>query len=544
MRKVDGGISFAFLSASNPTEIDPERVYAGGILAYNTPASGVDVTEHAYYITAADTETTFFDNTDGSGSVAHKTVTFGKPCHNLTPSSGLTVHESGVNYAIISGIGTLTGKEYTHQTKIVSRRLSAATSENIVPVKEATLITAVNSGSVADRVLAYYSGAKTLSVSVVAGGERPGDAVYLEDAFGDLTSGLLQSMSIRISSTLKADTTIITGYIPTHHGSDYNNSIILNGSGAWTVPAGVTKIKRALIGGGDGGSGGTDGTNGSAGDYTYYDPRDAWYTGGSSPGNGGSKGMKGQGGKIYSDEISVTPGQQIPYNCGIGGTGGGIGATGGSGTDTTFGSASSASGVRSPYGFYDYFGGIAYGTDGADGYDGAAGGVGVDTDSYPENADYEIYPYDGLPGGDCLDGTRGGYGGIRTRHQSGTQNQYNVGAACGGSGGGATHNVEGGPGDNGAFVQTGETPNGFPIYRVTGGGGGDGANAVPGSAGAQYGCGGDGGDGGGGGGCPGGSFGATDSRGTKMLVQQGDVGLGGNGSDGGDGADGCVIIYF
>ena len=539
-----GGINFAFLSSLTPTEIDVDRIYTGGSTAYNTPASGVDVTEHAYYTTAADTLSTLFDNTDGSGAVDHKTITFDRPCHNLTHSSGLIVHESGVNYAIVSGTGTLTGKEYTHQTKIISRRLTATTSENIVFVKEATLVTMVNSGSVAERVLAYYSGAKTLTAGIVAGTERPGDAVILEDAFGDLTAGIVESMDIRISSTLKADATIVTGYIPAYHGSDYNNSVILNGSGTWTVPEGVTKIKVTLISGGNGGGGGTSGTAGSKGTFTRYDPRDAWYTGGTSPGNGGNRGDKGLGGKILTFEMPVTPGQQISYSCGIGGNGGGIGATGSSGTDTTFGGVSSASGTRNTFGFYDYYSGVAYATDGADGYDGADGATGVNTDPYPANPDHEIYPYDGLHGGNCSDGTRGGYGGTRYRFQSGTENQYNVGAACGGSGGGATHNVTGGSGANGTFAQIGETSNGFPIYRVTGGGGGHGANALPGSSGEHYGCGGNGGDGGGGGGCSGGAFGAVDSEGTEMSVEQGNAGLGGNGSAGGAGANGCAVVYY
>ena len=404
----------------------------------------------------------------------------------------------------------------------------------------------VNSGSVADRVLAYYSGAKTLSAGIVAGAERPGDAVVLEDAFGDMTAGIMQSMDIRISATLKADTTIVTGYVPESHGNDYTHSVVLHSSGAWTVPDGVTKIRRVLIGGGNGGSGGTSGTAGSKGSFTQYDPRDAWYTAGSSPGNGGDGGTKGQGGKIYSDEIAVVPGHQISYNCGTGGTGGGVGAAGGNGTDTTFGNASSATGNRSTYGFYDYYSGIAYGTDGIDGYDGGDGAKGVNTDTYPPPGggnETNIYPYDGLPGGNAEDGTRGGAGGIRARHQDGYENQWNVGAACGGSGGGGAYGVAGGNGGNGTII-VGETSNGNTKLTVRGGGGGNGATPSAGSAGANYGCGGNGGHGGGGGGCSGGAFGAKDSNGAKVGVDQDAAGVGGNGSSGGAGAAGCVVVYY
>lgn len=541
-KSADGTINFAFLSASSPSEIINDRIYSGGKVAYTAPATGVDVTEHAFYSTAADQTVTLFDNTDGSGAVVRKTVTFDRPCHNLS-ATGLTLHESGVNYAIISGTGTLTGKEYTHQTKIISRRLTTTTSENIKTVQDATLITMVNSGSVADRILAYYSGAKTLTAGIVAGTERPGDAVYMEDAFGDLTAGLMESMDIRISATLKADTTIATGYVPGNHGNEYNNSVVLTGSGYWTVPAGVTKIKRALIGGGDGGSGGHPGTDGSAGSATQYDPLDAWVTGSDSPGEGGDPGIKGQGGRIYADEITVTPGQIIQFACGVGGNGGAAESAGSAGTDTTFGGVSSASGTRSQYGFYDYYSGLAYGTDGPNGYAGADGGVGVSTaPAYPVDPE-SIRAFNGIPGNNCDDGTSGGTAGTALNGVVG--GDYVV-AACGGSGGGAAHGTAGGSGANGSYEQDDGSSSWITWYRAIGGAGGNGATPISGSSGAHYGCGGGAGHGGGGGGCPGGAF-CGKIKGSNYdhaYASQGGVGIGASGSNGGDGAPGCVVIYY
>lgn len=541
-KSADGTINFAFLSASAPSEIINDRIYSGGKVAYTAPATGVDVTEHAYYTTDADQTVTLFDNTDGSGAVVRKTVTFDSPCHDLT-NTGLTVHESGVNYAIVSGTGTLSGKEYTHQKKIISRRLTTTTSENIKTVSDATLITMVNSGSVADRVLAYYSGAKTLTVGIVAGTERPGDAVTLEDAFDDLTTGLMESMSINISATLKADTTIITGYDPENHGNEYSNSIILTGSGYWAVPAGVTKIKRVLIGGGDGGSGGHPGTAGSVGTMTQYDPLDAWITGGSSPGEGGDPGIKGQGGKIYADEITVTPGQIIQFACGVGGNGGAAESAGSAGTDTTFGDVSSASGTRSQYGFYDYYSGLAYGTDGPSGYAGADGGVGVSTAPAYAGDPTEIHAFNGIPGNNCDDGTSGGTAGTAL---NGVVGMDYVVAACGGSGGGAAHGTAGGSGANGSYDQDDGSSSFITWYRAIGGAGGNGATPISGSSGAHYGCGGGAGHGGGGGGCPGGAFcgkieGANYNH---AYATQGAAGAAGLGSAGGNGADGCIVIYF
>lgn len=536
-----GGINFAFLSADAPREIIGDRMYTGGSLSYNAPATGVDVMEHAYYTTSADTEATLFDNTDGSGAVDHKTVTFDKPCHGLAPSTGLTIHESGVNYAVVSGTGALVGREYTHQTKIISRRLEA-TTENVVTVKDATLVSAFNSGAVADRVLAYYSGVKTLTVPIVESGERPGDAVYLEDAFGDLAKGLLQSMNIQISSTLRADTTIVTGYIPEYNGNNYKNSITLTGVGQWTVPEGVYKIRRTLIGGGDGGSGGFAGTSGSAGSMTQYDPLDAWIAGGSSHGKGGGPGEKGLGGRIYSDEISVVPGQIINFSCGVGGVGGDPESTGGDGTATTFGDASSENGVHNSVGFYDYYSNTAYAVDGPGGYSGADGGVGVSTAPAYAGDPTAIHAFRGNPGGDCEDGTLGGDGGAELN----TGRYDYVVAACGGSAGGAAHGTRGVNGGVGAYTND-DGESAFNTWvKAIGGAGGAGAVPLSGENGENYGCGGSGGHGGGGGGCPGGAYCGkiTAESYNHAYASQGTVGIGASGSKGGDGAPGCVAICF
>ncbi|WP_312281889.1 hypothetical protein [Oscillibacter sp.] len=506
-KTADGGINFAFLTATSPTEIIGDRMYSGGSLAYNTPASGVDVTEHAFYTTSADTEATLFDNTDGSGAVDHKTVTFSNPCHGLT-ASGLTVHEIGVNYAIVSGTGTLTGKEYTHQTKIISRRMDAAT-ENIITVKDATLVSMANSGSVADRVLAYYSGAKTLTVSIVAGDERPGDAVYLEDAYGDDTEGLLQSMNVTISNTLKADTTIVTGYAPSHHGNDYNNRVLLTGEGTWTVPEGAIRGKCVLISPGTGGTAGMDGEAG-ANSVLHYSGTGTKTAGPGVGGKGGLGGKAGLGGKILEVEILLTPGAHISYHAHSGGE------PGEDGQATTFGAYSSASGERMPGGYIDGMTGEVFGAPGIDGVDGGDGGDG------------------GSSGGDGEKGedVAGWLGGSGNQGWSGAMTSP-VGQAQigGGAGGGAAYGEDGASATGAGEVST--------IAR-----GADGADAhpIPEPSEAKYGTGGTGGNGGGGGGGAG-QLRATVS-GTASFTWTALGGAKGNGTAGVDGAFGCIIIFF
>ncbi|WP_312281835.1 hypothetical protein [Oscillibacter sp.] len=516
-KTADGGINFAFLSVDAPTEIIGDRMYTGGSLTYNTPATGVDVTEHAYYTTAADTEATLFDNTDGSGAVDHKTVTFDKPCHDLTPSSGLTVHESGVNYAIVSGTGTLTGKEYTHQTKIVSRRLEA-TTENIVPVKDATLVSMANSGSVADRVLAYYSSAKTLSVPIVEDGERPGDAVFLEDAFGDLAKGLLQSMSIIISATLKANTTIITDYAPTHRGNDYNNRVLLTGAGEWTVPEGATRGKCVLVSPGTGGEAGEDGADG-VDSVLHYSGSGTKSAGPGAGGKGGERGLGGLGGKILEIEILLTPGTQIPYHAYSGGTAGqDPGEPGEDGQATTFGAYTSDSGERMPGGYIDGMTGDIFGAPGTDGTDGGNGGDG------------------GSSGGDGEKGedVAGWLGGSGSVGWSGPMTVPVGSASIGGGGGGGA--AFGENGTNAPGIETGS------VSEIARGGGGADAHPTPEPSEEKYGTGGTGGNGGGGGGGAG-QLSATVS-GTASFTWTALGGAKGNGTAGRSGAPGCIVVYF
>jgi hypothetical protein len=53
------------------------------------------------------------------------------PYHDLVASENLTIVESGDNYAILTGTGTLTGQAYTHQTNIVPRRMTLTRESTI-----------------------------------------------------------------------------------------------------------------------------------------------------------------------------------------------------------------------------------------------------------------------------------------------------------------------------------------------------------------------------------------------------------------------------
>lgn len=510
----DGTINFAFLSASSPLEIINDRIYTGGKVSYNAPATGVDVTEHTYFAFSADRENTLFDNTTGSAAADRQTVSFDSPCHDLA-ATGLTVHESGVNYAIVSGTGTLTGKEYTHQTKIISRRLTTTASENIKTVQGATLVSMANSGSVADRVLAYYSGAKTLTAGIVAGTERPGDAVTLEDAFDDLTAGLMESISINISATLRGDATFITGYIPTHIGNDYNNRILLTEGENWVVPSGIDRIRVVLIAGG---SGGTDGENGGISILTT--PSDGyvpWTYSGLSATHGGKGGSGGQAGKVRDVIINVSAEQSFPVSIGAGG------AVGSSGGATTFGDYSSEDGSISASGYADLMTSTIYAAPGDDGIDGGDGGS-------AEQSGGSAGSYSGGYGAASKSGS--------LRSATGTGGYVSCSYSKGGSGGGGA-----------AIGASGGSASGAIPYAALGAvypnpSAGLGASAADREIPASYGSGGHGGHGGGGNGQYNSVSFTNPSTPAPYAIAQGIWTEGGSGGKASAGRQGCVIIYY
>lgn len=513
-KDANGNMTFDYPDTETVKSVPDSRIFYGGSVDYTTPATQVEITEHAFYKRTADETVTLFDNTDGSGVAEHTLVTFrDAPCYDLKVSGTLRILESGVNYAILDGTGVLSGKKYTHTTKIVKMTADANGEQRSVSVTDATLVSVSNSRNVARRILQYYSSSRTVSADIVLDGEKPGDQIAFNDPFGDQATAFLASAEVRASSFLRASCDLVTGYKPTALGNNYSSFELLTGSGVWQRQAGVKEILAVLIGGGDGGQSGTDGedsTQHTANDYA-------------KAGKGGRPGKAGLGGKILSITMDVSNVSSISYRCGIGGLGG-VRTDGTEPVDgqpggvTTFGEYSTANGVESTVGTVNLLSGDTYGNPGVDG---VAGGDGcdygdittgawgkeqVDTDPVSFNGQTWVC---GRPGDD----TSG----------SGAQSK-------GGFGGGAAVGNNGGAGTTG-IISSGSD--------VDGGNGGNGADAIPGENGVSYGSGGSGGHGGGGGGIPG--FGVSKD---DTPVFDGSIGTGGLGSKGGDGIDGCILIYM
>lgn len=510
-KNADGSPRFGVLSSANPITVPDTEVYTDGKVGYGAPATSIAVTEHQWAAFPADAEK-LFDNTDGSAAADHTIVVFDDPHYNLTASGNLTVNASGVNYAELTGVGVLTGKPYTHIQRVIRKTSGAANAKpREITVKDAYLVNGLNSLNVADRLLSYYADAHTISGKMIWGTARPGSAVVISNAFGESETAIVSKMDLISSATLAASFEAAANYEPGAPGNNYTNRVLKTASGSWQKPSGVTKVRVALIGGGQGGQSGGNGEKGQNG----------------SQGGGGAGGIGGQpgsGGNVYVIDLEL-PSAALTMSATIGAGG---------------------AGGKAPY--ETAVGGVNYGTSGAAPVDGSAGGA--STVSYTvagvtktltsangqpsENGYVDIINGDvvGLPGtGVGVAGGAGGgstttpgsvtYGG--TTWIGGATGDSSV--AGGGKGGGAAVGNNGGDGGDSG------TANGLAY----GGNGGKGADAIANTFSGGYGQGGNGGHGSGGGGAGGGA------ASTLLSGSGGQAGVGGDGSVGGAG---CVIFYY
>lgn len=543
-------------------DIGTDRMYQGASVEYASKVTQVSLTEHQY-VASGDLDE-LFSGTTQSGDI----ITFDEPVYGLT-ASGFTIQSQGANFAKLSaGNGTLKGRKYKHNTREIIKTVSSASEPNIKAVKDATLVSLVNSQAVSNNLVNYLKWNRTIKTSVVYQGEIPGDLISTWDPFDKTSVDVcIQEADIILSNTIKANEKMLVGFTPIRQeGSEsYEYHVVLTGSGTFTFPEGTTSARAVLIGAGGAGfdgSPGGDSTETWEGDEikttrinltapttSASDSSNVSNRGAGTPGNGGAGGAAGTPGKVYEVTFSPSSGSRISYSCGSKGT-----SNGALGGETTFGSYSSNSGSTSSAGYTDIISGITYAKSGDSGADGGKGGSGAD--------------------GESVGGVSGGKqepSGSATRSDSDTQRASNVsldidatanfslGAAGGGGAGG---NSGGNPGTPGSDASSGSVrlsiTSGYvnaSVYPNTGGAGGNGANGANASI---YGWSGSGAGGGGG-------AGGDSSASSNVSVQYyaynittqkrydfninnvahgAAVRKGGAGGKGGAGADGCIILYY
>lgn len=519
------------LKETDPRIVPSEDMYIGGSVELQKQINRVIISEHAYAAYLSDAETSLYE-----GDVPSETITtpmgetvqgiivkFDAPMHDLTIEGG-EILESNANYAVISPSASckLFGLEYTHTTRQVIREINSNNARSIVDIQDneavvenATLVSILNSENVADRVMSYYSSAKTIKADIISNGQdKPGSRVSFTDPFDEESTGYIKSMDITMSGKLKANAEIVEGYVPTGIGNNYTHVEVLTGitTTGWICPEGVTRIRVVLIGGGYGGHCGEQGQPGTGG---------LGVSGAGEGGEGGKAGDGGNGGKIFIATLPVTPLKYYPVIIGKGQTGQESGSEYPSSDDsqcnTSFSLSStdkysSGDGTSSEAGYVDILTGIIYANPGGNGL--SDGGKSGDTITFEDETGKHIW-VTGERGEtvyhNWVDGYARGYGG------------YGGGPAFGNKG------LDGGPGKISGS-------NNF----ATGGTGGQGGQGRNGESGTKIGEGGQGGCGGGGGG---GGGEATHSGGGQ-YAKTGDGGAGGLGGNGGNGAVGGILIYY
>ena len=186
---------------------------------------------------------------------------------------------------------------------------------------------------------------------------------------------------------------------------------ITSGSGNWTVPAGVTRIRVTCVGGGGGGGAGA--------------------SAGGVPNIGGGGGGGNPVEYCYATSVNVIPGSLIAYSVGAGGVGGSAASTTGTaGGNTTFAGATTGTG----------------GTGGVGGSAAAGGGIGgsgIDDGSPGSVGGANTFGGSGGNGGGA-----GGAGGARSNSATNGGN----GDYGGGGGGGGGVNGIGGAGGSGIII--------------------------------------------------------------------------------------------
>lgn len=525
-RDANGEVAFVFLSVDGPMEVTDDRIDVNGSVDYDAPATRAEVTEHAFFVSPSTEAETLFDNTQAGGAAESTPVRFNGPMYDLTASDSLTIEESGVNYAVVTGVGTLEGKAYAHVTRIVGADAPSPSGvENVKHLRDDfTLISLANSSNVARRALAYYSGARLVQARIKLLGERCGDVLSMSDPFYDPITAFVQSLDVNASSNLLGYATLVENYTPRYQGNNISMFEILTEGTSWTAPADIqpgTEITVIVIGGGDGGMDGEDGlSGGSSNDWAQFEPteRNSVEISAKEGADGGAGGKAGEGGKIMRGTMIVNPSQVISMQIGAGGE-----ANGGAGGETVFGDISSSSGASSAGGFVNPISGTIYAQPGTDGAAGGKGGKGGGAGS------------NGSPGqdvGEFIGGDGGtGYTSVR---------QLDAVYIGGGGGSGANASSNGLRGESGTFRTEASNTRGYLTSA--------GAEGVPGRDGeptSQPGSGGNGGDGGSGGGGHGAArytkTGTMSGWVSAYLVGKG--GVGGAGGKGSAGAPGCVILF-
>lgn len=365
----DGTPHFGPLDPGAGLTVGPYETYAGDTYEQSDPVTGVQVVEYAFYQGADTPEELIYDATDISAN--NSLITFDTPYFDLR-GDNLTKNEEGANYAIVTGAGKLYGKPYTIAKRVITAATGKTGADNIKTIDN-PLCSSLYSSTLLQRMVNYFGDAKLVRNAVVMPSfYDSGKLMSYTDPMNEEQQGYATEVTATFSGITKADQRITAGWQPSD-ATPFTEEQVFTADGTFTTPAGATRIRFVLIGGGKGGWGGYPGEVGTADD-----------TASGHSGDGGQPGEGGDGALIEQIDIEGSDiAASYTFTIGEGGAGGAIDhGEGQDGTPTTVTdgvqSYSSATGSRYNNGLLDIFTGIVYAKHGQTGI--YAGGPGEDFD--------------------------------------------------------------------------------------------------------------------------------------------------------------------
>lgn len=205
--------------------IPVSRKFIGGKVQLGELITRVAVTAHSYVKSEDEAEALNEELPAGEYE-----ITFSNPLHRLWVQ-GAVITESNVNYANIvvtqPGEVILTGMEYTHNTKIISKTttpLPANTVMNERQVENATLIGVHNAREIANRVYDYFQHRYSTEFSMLLGQEETGRIYIVDSLRGEKLRGRVERMSIDLAGGFLSNMKIVGERIETTH-FDYTGEI-------------------------------------------------------------------------------------------------------------------------------------------------------------------------------------------------------------------------------------------------------------------------------------------------------------------------------
>lgn len=188
------------------------RKFEGGKVGVRNYVSAVDLTMHEYKLGAESKQ--LFNGTLSTGT---SLITFSAPS-SIQSISGGTLGEYGVNYAYVTVSAdaevTITGYEYIDNTSILTinnKNTLTGAADNVITVKDATLISKYNVYLVANHLMDYYALQREANQRFICEAERSGRWISMKSQYGRFVTGSITKMSLDLTGGFIADATII-GY--------------------------------------------------------------------------------------------------------------------------------------------------------------------------------------------------------------------------------------------------------------------------------------------------------------------------------------------